>query len=146
MKRGAIFMVGNPLPDVVVRTAKGVCAVDAKYRNLYVYLHNEGRSVRKLVRKSSELYQAYAYAKLINGGVILVYPRLEGRYNNWIPDLFEADERDVLRFFDGTKFAVLGYELSRIGKDVEIAPGTVKLGDDVREGLRDFLLGFCGEL
>jgi len=146
MKRGAIFMVGNPLPDVVVRTAKGVCAVDAKYRNLYVYLHNEGRSVRKLVRKSSELYQAYAYAKLLNGGVILVYPRLEGRYNNWIPDLFEADERDVLRFFDGTKFAVLGYELSRIGKDVEIAPGTVRLGDDVREGLRDFLLGFCGEL
>jgi len=145
-KRRAVFMMGNPLPDVVVKCNGSALIVESKYRNLQVYLHNEGRSVRKLVRKSSELYQAYAYAKLLNGGVILVYPRLEGRYNHWIPDLFEADERDVLRFFDGTKFAILGYELSRIGKDIEIHPGTVTLRDEVREGLRGFLKNFCGEL
>lgn len=145
-KRRAMFMMGNPLPDVVVKCKKGRFIVESKYRSLSVYLHNQGRSVRKLVRKSSELYQAYAYAKLVGGGVILIYPRLEGRYNHWIPDLFEAGERDVLRFFDGTKLAVLGYELSRVGKDVRIEHGAVAVSDEIREGLKDFLLNFCGDL
>jgi len=144
LRRGAIFTLGTPLPDVVVRTPRGSCVIEVKYRNLNVHVRKKGRPVRKLVRKSSELYQAYTYAKLLGGGAILVYPRLEGRYNHWIPDMFEADERDVLRFFDGTKFAVLGYELSRVGNGVEIRRGRVKLDEVLKESLGEFLAEFCG--
>ncbi|WP_297498591.1 restriction endonuclease [Thermococcus sp.] len=146
IKKRAVFMMGNPLPDITIRTGKGACVVEVKYRDLYVRVNNEGRRVRKLVRNSSELYQAYAYAKLFGGGVLLIYPRLEGRYNYWLPDFFAPGEGDVLRFFDGTKLGIFGYEISRIGDGVSIDGSGVYLDDELRERLRGFLLNFCGEL
>ena len=146
IKRRAVFMMGNPLPDITIRTEKGSCIVEVKYRDLYVRLNNEGRRVRKLVRNSSELYQAYAYAKLFGGGVLLIYPRLEGRYNHWLPDLFTAGADDVLRFFDGTKLGIFGYEISRIGDGVVVDGSGVFLEEELGERVREFLLDFCGEL
>jgi 5-methylcytosine-specific restriction enzyme subunit McrC len=146
LRRRALFMMGRPLPDILVKSEEGSCVVDAKYRDLYVYLHHKKRGQRKLVRNSGELYQAYTYAKLAGGNVILVYPRLEGRYNYWLPDLFSAEDGDAVEFFDGTKLAILGYELSRVGNGVEITRGGVSLSEELADGLRDFLLRFCGEV
>ncbi|WP_054841027.1 5-methylcytosine restriction system specificity protein McrC [Thermococcus peptonophilus] len=42
---GALFMMGNPLPDIVVSTNEGTCVVEVKYRNLYVYHRGENRPI-----------------------------------------------------------------------------------------------------
>ncbi|NJF24766.1 McrC family protein [Thermococcus sp. Bubb.Bath] len=147
---GAFFMMGNPLPDIVVSTGNGTCVVEVKYRNLYVYHKAENRLYRKLVRNSNELYQAYTYSRLVSEyrgsekvPVILIYPRLEGIYNHWIPDLFSARMEDTFEFFDGTRVGVFGYELSVIGEEILLRRNSVVINEDTAENLRSFILALC---
>ncbi|AMQ17873.1 McrC family protein [Thermococcus peptonophilus] len=147
---GALFMMGNPLPDIVVSTNEGTCVVEVKYRNLYVYHRGENRAHRKLVRKSDELYQAYTYSRLVSEywgtrevPVLLIYPRLEGIYNHWIPNLFSARPEDTFEFFDGTRVGVFGYELSMIGDEILLRKNSVVIDEDTAENLRSFILGLC---
>lgn len=147
---GALFMMGNPLPDIVVSTDEGTCVVEVKYRNLYVYHRGENRAHRKLVRKSDELYQAYTYSRLVSEylgtkkvPVLLVYPRLEGIYNHWIPNIFSARLEDTFEFFDGTRVGVFGYELSMIGDEILLRKNSVVIDEDTAENLKSFILGLC---
>ncbi|WP_054841028.1 hypothetical protein [Thermococcus peptonophilus] len=105
------------------------------------------------MRKSDELYQAYTYSRLVSeywGGtrevpVLLIYPRLEGIYNHWIPNLFSARPEDTFEFFDGTRVGgVFGYELSMIGGDeILLRKNSVVIDEDTAENLRSFILGLC---
>lgn len=146
----ALFMMGNPLPDIVIATDSGTCVVEVKYRNLYIYHRGENRHHRKIVRKSEELYQVYTYSRLVGEyrktgkvPVLLVYPRLEGVYNHWIPDIFSARPEEVFEFFDGTKIGIFGYELSAIGSEILLRRNSVILDDETTETLKSFLLSLC---
>lgn len=134
----------------MVSTDEGTCVVEVKYRNLYVYHRGENRAHRKLVRKSDELYQAYTYSRLVSEylgakrvPVLLVYPRLEGIYNHWIPNLFSARPEDTFEFFDGTRVGVFGYELSMIGDEILLRKNSVVIDEDTAENLKSFILGLC---
>lgn len=139
-KLGAVFTFGPPLPDILVATDSGKCVIEVKYRSLLVKMRGQWR--RKLVRKSEELYQIYSYSRLAGGSAAVVYPRLEGVYNHWIPDMF-GPEGNVLSFFDGTPFGLFGYELSRVGKEVFITRNGVVLREGVARNLREHLLSLC---
>lgn len=137
---GAVFTFGPPLPDILIVTDSGKCVVEVKYRSLLVKMRGKWR--RKLVRNSEELYQIYSYSRLAGGSAVIVYPRLEGVYNHWIPDMFGPGE-EILSFFDGTPFGLFGYELSRVGTDVFITRNGVVLRDSVAKNLREHLLSLC---
>lgn len=138
---GAVFMFGRPLPDIMAVTPFGGCVIEVKYRNLLVRLGDITR--KKLVRNSSELYQIYTYSRLSGGSAAIVYPRLSGSYNEWIPDMFGEDVPSI-QFFDGTRFGLFGYELSRIGKDIFVTKNGVILRENVAENLREHLMFLCG--
>lgn len=53
---GVFFMMGNFFLDIVVSIDEGICVVEVKYRNFYVYYRGENRVYRKFVRKSDEFY------------------------------------------------------------------------------------------
>ncbi|WP_088863488.1 5-methylcytosine restriction system specificity protein McrC [Thermococcus celer] len=139
-KLGAVFTLGSPLPDILVVTDSGKCAIEVKYRGLIVKMG--GNWWRKLVRSSEDLYQIYSYSRLAGGSAAIVYPRLKGAYNHWIPDMFEPSG-ELLSFFDGTPFALFGYELSRVGTDVFITRNGVVLRDSIARNLRETLLALC---
>ncbi|WP_010478693.1 5-methylcytosine restriction system specificity protein McrC [Thermococcus zilligii] len=139
-KLGAVFTFGPPLPDILVETDYGRCVIEVKYRSLLVKMMGQWK--RKLVRKSEELYQIYSYSRLAGGSAAVVYPRLEGVYNYWIPDMFGPEE-SIFSFFDGTPFGLFGYELSRVGREVFITRNGVVLREGVARNLREHLLSLC---
>ena len=49
-----------------------------------------------------------------------------------------------IQFFDGTRFGLFGYELSRIGKDIFVTKNGVILRENVAENLREHLMFLCG--
>ncbi len=57
--------------------------------------------------------------------------------------MFEPSGGELLSFFDGTPFALFGYELSRVGTDVFITRNGVVLRDSIARNLRETLLALC---
>ena len=139
-KMDAVFTFGPPRPDIFIQMPDGRCILEVKYRNLSVKLGNTWW--RKLVRSSGELYQVYSYSRISGGGALIVYPRLRGQYNEWLPDMF--DERvETFSFFDGIPLGIVGYELSHIGRDVLIARRGVILDGKIARNVRDLLESVC---
>ncbi|QDA31686.1 restriction endonuclease [Thermococcus indicus] len=139
-KMGAVFTFGPPRPDIFVQMPGGRCILEVKYRNLSVKMGDT--RWRKLVRSSGELYQAYSYSRISGGGALIVYPRLRGQYNGWLPDMFEEGV-ETFSFFDGTPLGIVGYELSRIGREVFIARRGVILDRKIAGNVRNLLESVC---
>ncbi|KUH34098.1 restriction endonuclease [Thermococcus celericrescens] len=139
-KMDAVFTFGPPRPDIFVQMPDGRCILEVKYRNLSVKMGDTWW--RKLVRSSGELYQVYSYSRISGGGALIVYPKLRGQYNEWLPDMF--DERvETFSFFDGTPLGIVGYELSHIGRDVLIARRGVVLDGKIAGNVRRLLESVC---
>ncbi|AEK72121.1 putative 5-methylcytosine restriction system, catalytic subunit [Thermococcus sp. 4557] len=139
-RTGAVFTFGPPRPDIFVQMPEGRCILEVKYRNLSVKMGDTWW--RKLVRSSSELYQVYSYSRISGGGALLVYPRLMGQYNGWLPDMFD-ESIETFSFFDGTPLGIVGYELSRIGREVLIARRGVVIDGKIAGNVRSLLESVC---
>lgn len=147
---GVFFMMGNFFLDIVVSIDEGICVVEVKYRNFYVYYRGENRVYRKFVRKSDEFYQVYMYFCFVSEYlgvkrvlVFLVYLWFEGIYNYWILNFFSVCLEDIFEFFDGMRVGVFGYEFLMIGDEILLRKNLVVIDEDIVENLKFFIFGFC---
>ena len=105
-------------PDIVIKRDNEIkLIVEIKYKEI---------SEDELVR-SGDLYQIYAYSRVGNSNVVLIYPKREN-FNEWLI-------KEELEFFDGCKVIILPFDLSEIA----IRKASITLPKEIKEALINLL-------
>ncbi|NJE84346.1 hypothetical protein E3E23_00600 [Thermococcus sp. CX2] len=106
------------VPDVVIkRDGRIRLLVEVKYKKI----------LEKTLVESRDVYQVYAYSRLADTDVVLIYPKRR--------DFNEKLTKQELEFFDGHRVVVLPFDLSEIASH----KGDVFLPEEIKTSLHTLL-------